>query len=342
MGLFGSSAKVYRPAPEVDLGPGSAELYISPNVKAPRVAGMLVKIFVWVLEMPVVGWVLLHILKKDNLINKLVSEAEIPEPPLFTSTHRWEDTPEQNVSLTKPGLSPAERVREAVDCLPARLESTLAADAPPSSSLKRWTIMDFSRAYSSGETTPVQVAKRFLAAVKESSGPTMNMAFFISCNPEDVLKQAEESTLRYQTGTPLSVMDGVLVAVKDEIDCLPYPTTGGTRWLGKARPCEADAACVAQLRACGAVLAGKTNMHELGAGTSGINPHHGSARNPYNVGKVAGGSSSGSAAVVCAGLCPVALGVDGGGSVRMPAALCGVVGFKPTAGRLSNAGYFFH
>ncbi|VAH23236.1 unnamed protein product [Triticum turgidum subsp. durum] len=187
---------------------------------------MLVKIFVWVLEMPVVGWVLLHILKKDNLINKLVSEAEIPEPPLFTSTHRWEDTPEQNVSLTKPGLSPAERVREAVDCLPARLESTLAADAPPSSSLKRWTIMDFSRAYSSGETTPVQVAKRFLAAVKESSGPTMNMAFFISCNPEDVLKQAEESTLRYQTGTPLSVMDGVLVAVKDEIDCLPYPTTG--------------------------------------------------------------------------------------------------------------------
>ncbi|KAF7028763.1 hypothetical protein CFC21_040629 [Triticum aestivum] len=74
----------------------------------------------WVLEMPVVGWVLLYILKKDNLINKLVSEAEIPEPPLFTSTHRWEDTPEQNVSLTKPGLSTAERVREAIDCLPAR------------------------------------------------------------------------------------------------------------------------------------------------------------------------------------------------------------------------------
>jgi Asp-tRNA(Asn)/Glu-tRNA(Gln) amidotransferase A subunit family amidase len=64
-----------------------------------------------------------------------------------------------------------------------------------------------------------------------------------------------------------------------------------------------------------------------------------STRNPYNVGKVAGGSSSGSAAVVCAGLCPVALGVDGGGSVRMPAALCGVVGFKPTEGRLSHAGY---
>ncbi|XP_051185672.1 fatty acid amide hydrolase [Lolium perenne] len=333
MGVFGSSAKVYQPAAEVDLGPGSGELYISPNVKAPRVAGLLVKIFVWVLELPIVGWVLLYILKKDNLINKLVSEAEIPETPLFTATHSWEDTPEQNVSLTKPDLSPAERVQEAVSCLPERLESTLATDG-----LKRWTIRDFSNAYSSGEITPVQVAKRFLAAVKESSGPTLNMGFFISCDPEDIMKQAEESTLRYQRGAPLSALDGVLVGVKDEIDCLPYPTTGGTRWLGKARPCEADAACVAQLRACGAVLAGKTNMHELGAGTSGINPHHGSARNPYNVGRVAGGSSSGSAAVVCAGLCPVALGVDGGGSVRMPAALCGVVGFKPTAGRLSSAG----
>uniref|UniRef100_I1QN11 Amidase domain-containing protein n=1 Tax=Oryza glaberrima TaxID=4538 RepID=I1QN11_ORYGL len=72
--------------------------------------------------------------------------------------------------------------------------------------------------------------------------------------------------------------------------------------------------------------------------TSGNNLHHGSTRNPHNPGRVSGGSSSGSAAAVCAGLCPVALGVDGGGSVRMPAALCGVVGFKPTAGRLSNAG----
>ncbi|TVU51081.1 hypothetical protein EJB05_02487 [Eragrostis curvula] len=333
MGLFSSPAKVYKPAAEVDLGPGSDEFYISPNVKAPRVAGLLVKIFVWILEMPIIGPMMLYILKKDNLINKLVQDADIPEPPLFTATHSWEDTPEQNVSLTKPDLSPAERVQEAVSCLPARLEATLADGA-----LKRWTIMDFSNAYRSGETTPVEVAKRFLAAVKECSGPGLNMAFFISCDPEDVMKQAEQSTRRYQQGAPLSALDGVLVAVKDEIDCLPYPTTGGTRWLGGARPCAADAACVAPLRACGAVLAGKANMHELGAGTSGINPHHGSTRNPYNVGKVAGGSSSGSAAVVCAGLCPVALGVDGGGSVRMPAALCGVVGFKPTAGRLSNQG----
>ncbi|XP_044364278.1 fatty acid amide hydrolase isoform X2 [Triticum aestivum] len=332
MGLVCSAPKVYKPAAEVDLGPDSDEHYISPNVKgsffpdftlafstpaesslflvcicssAPRVAGLPVKMFAWVLETPVLGSVVLYVLKKDNLVNKLVSDADIPEPPLFTPTHTWQDIPEQNVSLAKPGWSPAERVEEAVGCLPGLAD-------PSSPGFRRWTIRDFTKAYTSGEITPVMVARRFLAAVEECSGPDLNMALFISYDPEDILRQAEESTLRYQQG--------------------------GTSWLGKMRPCVADAACVAQLRACGAVLAGKTNMHELGAGTSGINPHHGSTRNPYHTARVSGGSSSGSAAAVCAGLCPVALGADGGGSVRMPAALCGVVGFKPTAGRLSNSG----
>uniref|UniRef100_A0A453HM67 Amidase domain-containing protein n=1 Tax=Aegilops tauschii subsp. strangulata TaxID=200361 RepID=A0A453HM67_AEGTS len=331
MGLVCSAPKVYKPAAEVDLGPDSDEHYISPNVKAPRVAGLPVKMFAWVLETPVLGPLLLYVLKKDNLVNKLVSDADIPEPPLFTPTHTWQDIPEQNVSLAKPGWSPAARAQEAIDCLPDLAD-------PSSPGFRRWKIRDFAKAYSSGEITPVMVARRFLAAVEECSGPDLNMALFISYDPEDIVRQAEESTLRYQQGAPLSAMDGVLVAVKDEIDCLPYQTTGGTSWLGKMRPCVADAACVAQLRACGAVLAGKTNMHELGAGTSGINPHHGSTRNPYHTARVSGGSSGGSAAAVCAGLCPVALGADGGGSVRMPAALCGVVGFKPTAGRLSNSG----
>ncbi|MCD7469892.1 hypothetical protein HAX54_009304 [Datura stramonium] len=93
---------------------------------------------------------------------------------------------------------------------------------------------------------------------------------------------------------------------------MPYPTTGGTKWMHKVRQCKDDAECVKRLRSCGAILVGKTNMHELGAGTSGINPHYGTTRNPYNIGRIAGGSSSGSAAVVAAGLCPAALGVDGG------------------------------
>lgn len=129
-----------------------------------------------------------------------------------------------------------------------------------------------------------------------------------------------------------------LVLRKLLVEAKQYADAGGTKWLHKVRQCKDDACCVKRLRLCGAILVGKTNMHELGAGVSGINPHYGPARNPYNRNKITGGSSSGSAAVVAAGLCPVALGVDGGGSVRLPAALCGVVGLKPTFSRVPHEG----
>ena len=117
--------------------------------------------------------------------------------------------------LTKPDLSAAERVQEAVGCLPARLEATLAADAP-SVGLRRWTVRDFHDAYRSGETTPVQVATRFLAAVRESSSATgsgMNLAFFISCDHDDVMRQAEESTLRYQRGNVYSTHSYIFFSI---------------------------------------------------------------------------------------------------------------------------------
>ncbi len=88
----------------------------------------------------------------------------------------------------------------------------------------------------------------------------------------------------------------------------------------------------------GALLVGKTNMHEVGLGVTGVNPNHGPARNPYDLSRITGGSSSGSAAAVAAGLVPLAVGADGGGSIRIPAALCGQVGLKPTFGRLSGVG----
>lgn len=335
MGLLRARGKVYKPVADIDIGKNSDELYTPANVKAPRVAGFLVKIFVWILESRILGPIVVYILKKDNRIHKFVSNAEIPEPPLFTPVHATKDHEEQEVTRVDPDLSPSERVQEAMACLPTSTETNRGDQT---SSFRRWTIRDYSRAYNSRETTPLEVAKRFLAAVKESSGPDLRMAFFINYNEEDILRQATESSLRYEKGIPISVLDGVLVAIKDEMDCMPYPTTGGTKWLHKVRQCTDDANCVKQLRSCGAILVGKTNMHELGAGTSGINPHYGASRNPYDINKVSGGSSSGSAAVVSAGLCPVALGVDGGGSVRMPASLCGVVGFKPTAGRISNSG----
>ncbi|XP_059624534.1 fatty acid amide hydrolase-like [Cornus florida] len=334
MGFFKAEAAVYKPVADVDLGPNSDEVYLRANVKAPRVAGLLVKIFAWFLESRIFGPFLLYILKKDNLIHKLVSFAELKEPPVFVPLNPHEDLTEQEVKCIESSLSPPEQVQMAVECLQSS-ERTLKN---PKVSFCRRTILDYSRAYNSGETTPRMIADRFLAAVHESSDPTLNMSFFIDYNLEDILRQATESTLRHERGEPISVLDGVPIAIKDEIDCMPYPTTGGTKWLHKVRPCKDDACCVKRLRSCGAILVGKTNMHELGAGTSGINPHYGATRNPYDTNRISGGSSSGSAAVVSAGLCPVALGVDGGGSVRMPAALCGVVGLKPTFGRVSHSG----
>ncbi|XP_019266093.1 PREDICTED: fatty acid amide hydrolase-like [Nicotiana attenuata] len=331
MGFLKAKGETYKAVDEVDLGPHSNEFYLRANVKAPRMAGFLVKVFVWFLEMPIFGSIMLYFLKRNNLIHKHVTFAELQESPLYVPLHSYEGKEEKEVICVEYGSSPSEQVRQASGCLQSILEA-------PKYSFSRWTILDYSTAYNSKLITPRKVIDRFLSAVHQSSTCSMQMSFFINFDADDILRQATMSTNRYEQGKPLSVLDGVPIAIKDEIDCMPYPTTGGTKWMHKVRGCKDDAECVKRLRSCGAILVGKTNMHELGAGTSGINPHYGTTRNPYNVARIAGGSSSGSAAVVAAGLCPAALGVDGGGSVRMPAALCGVVGFKPTFGRVSHSG----
>jgi Asp-tRNA(Asn)/Glu-tRNA(Gln) amidotransferase A subunit family amidase len=159
----------------------------------------------------------------------------------------------------------------------------------------------------------------------------------IAVDREDVLRQADEASQRIAAGKALSIFDGVPVAVKDELDMLPYHTKVGTAFLGQT-PAQEDATIVARMRAAGALLIGKANMHEIGMGVTGLNTIHGTPRNPYGPDHYTGGSSSGPAAAVAAGLCPVALGADGGGSIRIPASFCGIVGLKPTFGRLSEHG----
>jgi len=127
------------------------------------------------------------------------------------------------------------------------------------------------------------------------------------------------------------------VAIKDELDLVPYPSTVGTSFLGD-KPVTKDSYVAARLRAAGALLVGKTNMHEIGIATNGENVHHGRVANPYDLNRDTGGSSNGSGAAVAAGIVPLALGADGGGSIRVPASLNGVVGLKPTFGRVSEAG----
>jgi Asp-tRNA(Asn)/Glu-tRNA(Gln) amidotransferase A subunit family amidase len=176
-----------------------------------------------------------------------------------------------------------------------------------------------------------------LDAIAASDAANPPLRAYIAVNREDVLQQAAAATKRFSTGAPLSILDGIPVAVKDELDMVPYPTTAGTAFLGR-HPASSDATVVARLRAAGALLIGKANMHEIGMGVTGLNPIYGTPRNPYATHCHTGGSSSGSAAAVAAGLCPLALAADGGGSIRIPAALCGVVGLKPTYGRVSEHG----
>eukprot|EP00760_Papus_ankaliazontas_P019005 PhM_4_TR17818/c0_g1_i1/m.20695 len=190
-------------------------------------------------------------------------------------------------------------------------------------------------------TTPVAVAREALRRI-ELSQKTINA--FISVQREDVLRQAAMSAHRYADNRPLGPLDGVPVAIKAEINVEGHDHTMGTSFLATAVPLvhnranTVDNTIVKKLRRAGAIIIGITNMHEIGIGTSGDNPNYGPARNPFDTRYHTGGSSSGSAAAVAAGIVPIAIGTDGGGSIRIPAGLCGVVGMKGTHMRVPEEG----
>ena len=200
------------------------------------------------------------------------------------------------------------------------------------------TLHAFERAYADKTSTPDAMASAFLTAHALSAREKPALRAFIDVDANDVRAQAAASSRRWREGAPRSVLDGIPLAVKDEVDQRGYVTTAGTSFFRAHGKATTDSTVVARLREKGAVLVGKTNMHELGIGVTGLNPHHGSARNPYDPACFTGGSSSGSASAVAAGLVPAAIGADGGGSIRIPAALCGIVGLKPTWSRVSEAG----
>ena len=215
----------------------------------------------------------------------------------------------------------------------AEVEATLSAYAPrPPFS----TIRDYANAYRNGAATPVEVAEKILTAIHEADAASLPLQAFIAYDRDDVMSQARAAAERLHLGRPLSILDGVPLAIKDEVDQAPYPSHVGTSFMG-TQPAQ-DCTPVARLRAAGALLVGKANMNELGLDPCGFNAHYGTVRNPYNPECDPGGSSSGPAAAVAAGFCPAAIGCDGGGSIRIPASLCGLVGLKPTFGRVSESG----
>jgi Asp-tRNA(Asn)/Glu-tRNA(Gln) amidotransferase A subunit family amidase len=285
-------------------------------VKAPRVAGTALRLLAAALESGLWGGLLAPgLLKQLGLPGFRALRPAEPPTPL-------------------PWLPPPAGTGAADTAAALR---GLAEGAPVSKNDERPAgVADYARAYQRG-MEPEAVARALLGAIRASDDSDPPLRAFVAVNEADVLAQARASGERWRRGRPLSPLDGVPVAIKDELDLVPYPTGGGAQVFA-GTPAIRDAAVVARLRAAGAVLCGKTSMHELGIGVTGMNPITGFVRNPHHPGHATGGSSAGSAAAVAAGLVPLAIGADGGGSIRIPAALCGAVGIKPTFGRVSDAG----
>src|SRR3954468_2898469 len=151
---------------------------------------------------------------------------------------------------------------------------------------------------------------------------------------------ADAADARVNAGISLGVLDGAIVSIKDLFDVAGEPTRAASKILADAPPAKADAPAIRRLRAAGAVIVAKTNMSEFAFSGVGMNPHYGTPGNPADRGRVPGGSSSGAAVTAADHMCEIAIGTDTGGSCRIPAALCGIVGYKPSKQRVPTDGAF--
>lgn len=321
------------PADELDL---DAVKYKDEQIQSPHITGLTLKYFMYILEAPLIGPSITYFLKKQNKMIEMLRNTVIPEPPMFKPEFPPQE-PENGVIFVEEDGKSEERVAAALNCLP-EYDPAKCWNKDLETSFKYWKICDYAFAYRAKLTTPLMVAEHLISALEEFNKNNPSAPFLIAYDYEDIKKQAAASTQRHEEGNPISVLDGIFIAIKDDIDCYPYPSKGATTWFHEARTVKKDAVCVSKLRSCGAILIGKANMHELGLGVTGNNANYGTARNPHAFNRYTGGSSSGPAALVASGLCSVALGTDGGGSVRIPSSLCGIVGLKSTYGRTDMRG----
>ncbi|GAA4029286.1 amidase [Allokutzneria multivorans] len=201
--------------------------------------------------------------------------------------------------------------------------------APNTSSLT--TASELAAAFSSGELSPVEATRSALEAIERGDG---EYNAYCLVDAEAAMEQAKASEQRWHDGNPIGWLDGVPASIKDMFLSVGWPTLRGSRCIDPEQPWVVDSPVTARLRENGLVLLGKTTTPELGWKGVTDSPLRGVTRNPWDATKTAGGSSGGSAAAVAAGMGALSVGTDGGGSVRIPASFCGIVGFKPTHGRI--------
>jgi aspartyl-tRNA(Asn)/glutamyl-tRNA(Gln) amidotransferase subunit A len=187
----------------------------------------------------------------------------------------------------------------------------------------------------------ILIRDRLETALERISDPAGEDArTFLSVYRKTARSDADAADRRAREGTSLGPLDGVIVSIKDLFDVAGEPTRAGSRILEDAPAATGDAPVVRRLREAGAVIIGKTSMSEFAFTGVGANPHYGTPGNPADRSRVPGGSSSGAAVAVADGMCDISIGTDTGGSTRIPAALCGVVGFKPSQYRVPTEGAF--
>jgi aspartyl-tRNA(Asn)/glutamyl-tRNA(Gln) amidotransferase subunit A len=205
---------------------------------------------------------------------------------------------------------------------------------PQGASLTKLTLRETSELVRSKKISPVELTQACLSRI-EQLNPKLNA--FITVTADSAMAQAREAELEIQRGHSRGPLHGIPMALKDLVDTAGVRTTAASALFKDRVPTE-DAEIVRRLKAAGAVLLGKLNMHEFAYGGSSVITYFGPVRNPWANEYMAGGSSGGSAAAVAAELCYGAIGSDTGGSIRQPSAYCGIVGIKPTYGRVSTRG----
>ena len=307
----------------------TAGVYNLESIDAPRLFGSKLLLFPKILRTPILGNALLSFLKRKNKFYRMVNFASSSTSeasnmmPMYYPIHVMSQE-EKSLHETMVNESPLS-IPKLANLHQPRTKLDEIYDI-----FRYWSIHDYISKYKGREISPLFVAQ---VLIQKRNALNEYLPLIVHMNEEEIVRNATESTLRYERNSPIGVLDGIPIAVKDEIPVKGYPVTKGTSFLTDIA--LEDCPCIAKLRKAGAIIVGKTNQHELGLGTTGYNRFYESARNPHNHRHYTGGSSSGSAAVVSSGLVPVAIGKDGGGSIRIPSALCGVVGLKPTFQRIT-------
>jgi len=306
--------------------------YIKKEVSAPRLTGWALLAFAKLLGTSVGGYIRSFLLWKNGYTSFERKDDEEVEPMFYPSFKDEECIKAPVSSMAISSTISEGKYWDAFLELQEGFSSNILSEEGKS------VILSFHKCYLEGSKMPSEVARRFFDAIDECQAMDPRMNYLSQERRHWSMQLARESDERYQNGEPKSILDGVLFSVKDQFDIEGFDTSYGTQFLAAARHTGKTMPCVSILLEAGAILVGKTTMHEIGLGTVGINTKQGVPRNPWNPRHLTGGSSGGSAAMVASKLVAFSIGADGGGSIRIPSSFCGVIGLKTTFNRVPIGG----